>query len=132
MFTQKPSVSSYLNEIERNISAMQKTAGFDVGQMRQQGLDVHWLDTYRSGVFMQSTLLSHSLAVEFPELADAVHRLKADNAHFARLLAEHDAIDQKIARDEQKIEVLNDETLHELKQQRLKLKDELYQIATSV
>ncbi len=111
---------------------MQKTAGFDVGQMRQQGLGVHWLDTYRSGVFMQSTLLSHSLAVEFPELADAVHRLKADNAHFARLLAEHDAIDQKIARDEQKIEVLNDETLHELKQQRLKLKDELYQIATSV
>jgi len=132
MFTQKPSVSSYLNEIERNLSAMQKAAGFDVGQMRQQGLGVHWLDTYRSGVFMQSTLLSHSLAVEFPELADAVHRLKADNAHFARLLAEHDAIDQKIARDEQKIEVLNDETLHELKQQRLKLKDELYQIATSV
>lgn len=79
---------------------------------------------------MQSTLLSHALAVEFPELADAVHRLKADNAHFTRLLAEHDAIDQKVARDEQKIEVLNDETLHELKQQRLKLKDELYRMAT--
>lgn len=81
---------------------------------------------------MQSSLLSHSLAVEFPELASAIHRLKADNAHFARLLAEHDEIDQRIARDEQKIEPLNDETLHELKQQRLKLKDELYRMATAV
>ena len=81
---------------------------------------------------MQSSQLSHSLAVEFPELAPAIHRLKADNAHFARLLSEHDEIDQRIVRDEETIEPLNDETLHELKQQRLKLKDELYRMATAV
>jgi uncharacterized protein YdcH (DUF465 family) len=80
---------------------------------------------------MQSSQLSHSLSVEFPELAPAIHRLKADNAHFARLLAEHDEVDQRIIRDEEKIEPLNDETLHELKQQRLKLKDELYRMASS-
>lgn len=80
---------------------------------------------------MQSSLLSHSLAIEFPELAPAIHRLKAENAHFVRLLAEHDDIDQRILRDEQKIEVLNDETLHELKQQRLLLKDELYRMASA-
>ncbi len=80
---------------------------------------------------MQSSQLSHSLSVEFPELASAIHQLKAENAHFARLLTEHDEIDQRILRDEEKIEPLNDETLHELKQQRLKLKDELYRMASS-
>jgi uncharacterized protein YdcH (DUF465 family) len=74
-------------------------------------------------------MLSHSLATEFPELSEKIHALKASNQHFARLLAEHDAIDQRIIRDEEKIEPLNDETLHELKQKRLKLKDELYQMA---
>ena len=58
---------------------------------------------------MQSSQLSHYLAVEL-----------------------HDEIDQRIVRDEEKIEPLNDETLHELKQQRLKLKDELYRMATAV
>ena len=80
---------------------------------------------------MQSSMLSHALAVEFPELLERIHFLKASDHHFARLLEEHDAIDQRISRDEEKIEPLSDETLHELKQQRLKLKDELYQIATS-
>ncbi|WP_395772111.1 YdcH family protein [Arenimonas sp.] len=78
---------------------------------------------------MQTSMLSHSLATEFPELSEKIHALKASNQHFARLLAEHDAIDQRIIRDEEKIEPLNDETLHELKQKRLKLKDELYQMA---
>lgn len=80
---------------------------------------------------MQSSMLSHALAVEFPELADKIHTLKADNAHFARLLEEHDALDQRISRDEERIEPINDDTLHELKMQRIRLKDELYQMATA-
>ena len=80
---------------------------------------------------MQSSMLSHALVVEFPELLERIHFLKANDHHFARLLEEHDAVDQRITRDEEKLEPLSDETLHELKQQRLKLKDELYQIATS-
>jgi uncharacterized protein YdcH (DUF465 family) len=71
------------------------------------------------------------LAVEFPDLADTIHTLKAENAHFARLLAEHDALDHQILRDEEKIEPLNDETLHELKLRRIKLKDELYKMAAT-
>ena len=81
---------------------------------------------------MQSSLLSHSLIVEFPELADNIHLLKVKDAHFARLLEEHDAIDQKITRDEERIEALSDDALHVLKQQRMKLKDELYKMATTV
>ncbi len=80
---------------------------------------------------MQSSMLSHALAVEFPELSDKIHALKADNAHFARLLEEHDAVDQRISRDEERIEPVSDETLHELKLQRIRLKDELYQMATA-
>jgi uncharacterized protein YdcH (DUF465 family) len=80
---------------------------------------------------MQSSLLSHAMSVEFPELADRIHELKASNAHFARLLEEHDAIDQRITRDEERIEPINDESLHELKIQRIRLKDELYHIATA-
>ena len=81
---------------------------------------------------MQSSMLSHSLAVEFPEIAKAIHDLKMNNKHFANLLERHDAIDMQITRDEEKLEPLSDDKLHELKQQRLVLKDELYKIATAV
>ncbi|HWR95356.1 MAG TPA: YdcH family protein [Arenimonas sp.] len=80
---------------------------------------------------MQSSMLSHALAVEFPELSEKIHALKASNAHFARLLEEHDTLDQRISRDEERIEPINDDTLHELKMQRIRLKDELYQMATA-
>jgi len=80
---------------------------------------------------MQSSMLSHALAVEFPELSDKIHALKANNQHFSRLLEEHDAVDQRISRDEERIEPVSDETLHELKLQRIRLKDELYQMATA-
>lgn len=81
---------------------------------------------------MQSSMLSHSLAVEFPELAKVIHDLKMNNQHFAHLLERYDAIDMQITRDEERIEPHSDDMMHELKQQRLKLKDELYQMATAV
>ena len=81
---------------------------------------------------MQSSMLSHSLAVEFPELAKVIHDLKMNNHHFANLLERYDAIDMQIVRDEERIEPHSDEMMHELKQQRLKLKDELYKMATAV
>lgn len=79
---------------------------------------------------MQTAMLSHSLLVEFPELSEAIHKLKMNDRHFNHLLEQYDAVDLKIMRDEEKIEPINDDTLHELKLQRLKLKDELYQMAT--
>mgnify|MGYP005610827747 FL=1 len=79
---------------------------------------------------MQSAMLSHSFLVEFPELSEAIHNLKMNDRHFNHVLEQYDAVDLKIMRDEEKIEPINDDTLHELKLQRLKLKDELYQMAT--
>ena len=78
---------------------------------------------------MQSSMLSHSLAVEFPELAKVIHDLKMNNQHFAHLLERYDAIDMQITRDEERIESHSDDMMHELKQQRLMLKDELYKMA---
>jgi uncharacterized protein YdcH (DUF465 family) len=80
---------------------------------------------------MQSSMLSHSLAVEFPELAETFHQLKVSDKHFAHLLEQHDAIDQRISRDEAKLEPVGDDMLHSLKQQRLKLKDEMYRMASA-
>lgn len=80
---------------------------------------------------MQSNLLPHALAVEFPELADTIKQLKQEDAHFAKLLEEHDAIDKQITQDEEGVKAINDSTLHTLKQQRAKLKDELYRTATA-
>lgn len=80
---------------------------------------------------MNSPLLSHALVDEFPALSDRIHLLKQNDAHFAKLLAEHDAVDAQITRDEEKIEPLNDTTLHSLKQHRAHLKDQLYHMLTS-
>jgi uncharacterized protein YdcH (DUF465 family) len=79
---------------------------------------------------MHTSLLPHALSVEFPSLADKIHSLKQTDVHFAKLLAEHDELDKKITRDEAKIEGLSDDSLHELKQRRALIKDQLYQIVS--
>ena len=80
---------------------------------------------------MQSNLLSHVLAVEFPELAETIAALKNGNPHFAQLLSAHDELDLQITKDEEGLEVMGDDALHLLKQRRAKLKDELYGLATA-
>ncbi len=47
---------------------------------------------------MQSDLLSHALHREFPNLANAIARLKHSDAHFAHLLEQHDAVDADITK----------------------------------
>ena len=78
---------------------------------------------------MQTPLLSHVLAVEFPELAEAIHHLKAHDHHFAKLMHEHDEIDQKITSSEEGLIALDDRTMTELKLKRLHLKEDLHRRA---
>ncbi len=80
---------------------------------------------------MQSNLLPHALAVEFPELAEKIKELKHNNAHFEKLLHEHDALDTQITQDEMDVKMISDDALHALKQQRARIKDELYRIASA-
>ena len=80
---------------------------------------------------MRSDLLPHALNREFPELADAVARLKETDLHFAHLLKLHDAADDEIIKDETGVARMGDVALEVLKKQRLHLKDELYKMATA-
>ncbi len=70
----------------------------------------------------------HTLVHEFPEFQDRIHDLKMNDAHFLKLLNEHDELSRVIYRAEIEVEVLADDYLESLKKQRLALKDELFQI----
>jgi uncharacterized protein len=80
---------------------------------------------------MQSDLLPHAIDREFPELADTVHKLKASDAHFHRLLVEHDELDASIIKDETGVAPMSDMALEDMKKRRLHLKDELYRMASA-
>lgn len=66
----------------------------------------------------------------FPEYRDLISRLKNEDARFSRLFDEHNEIDDKITGLENN-PVTNssaEEEIHELKQKKLALKDQLYVI----
>jgi uncharacterized protein YdcH (DUF465 family) len=67
----------------------------------------------------------HELAEEFPDDAGAIHALKAEDAHFARLAEAYHEINRSIHRMEALIEPASDETMVEARRQRLHLKDEI-------
>lgn len=79
---------------------------------------------------MRSDLLSHALNREFPELANAVAKLKSSDQHFANLLTQHDAVDTEITKSETGVAPISDDALETLKKQRLHLKDQLYALAS--
>ncbi|STZ76181.1 YdcH family protein [Bergeriella denitrificans] len=64
----------------------------------------------------------------FPEYRELISKLKQEDAHFARLFDEHNALDDKITG------LVNDpvtsglEEIEELKKEKLQLKDKLYEI----
>lgn len=69
---------------------------------------------------------NHSLLKEFPEHKEAIHQLKLNNHHFARLFDEYHTVDKAIHRIEEGVENTGDAHLENLKKKRLQLKDELY------
>lgn len=67
----------------------------------------------------------HELAEEFPDKIGAMHALKMENAHFARLAERYHEVNRAIHRAEAQVEPMEDEALETLKKQRLMLKDEI-------
>ena len=67
----------------------------------------------------------HELASEFPEDADIIHKLKLEDAHFARLADTYHELNREIHRIESEIEAASDERTETLKKQRLALIDEI-------
>ena len=68
----------------------------------------------------------HDLVHELPEHRDTIHRLKMENAHFARLFEEYHEVDHEVHRIETGVENTSDEYLESRKLKRLHLKDELF------
>ncbi len=71
------------------------------------------------------THVPHELHDEFPEAVEALHRLKLEDAHFARLAEEYHMLNREIHRIETDVEPASDARAESLKKQRLKLKDEI-------
>lgn len=71
------------------------------------------------------THVPHELHEEFPDAGEALHRLKMENAHFAKLADEYHAVNREIHRIESEVEPATDEHTEELKKRRLTLKDEI-------
>jgi uncharacterized protein YdcH (DUF465 family) len=67
----------------------------------------------------------HELHEEFPDAHDRLHALKLSDQHFARLSERYHDINREIHRIETNIAPASDETLEDLKKQRLHLKDEI-------
>lgn len=67
----------------------------------------------------------HTLQDEFPGEADRITSMKAGNAHFAKLLAEYDSVNDKVHRAETRIDTVSDEHEEGLRRQRSRLKDQI-------
>ena len=74
------------------------------------------------------TIEKHDLHHEFPEFKEEIHHLKMNDAHFARLFKDYHETDQEVHRIEQGVENTSDDYLEQKKVQRLKLKDDLFEM----
>lgn len=68
----------------------------------------------------------HDLLHEFPEMKEKIHDLKVSNTQFRKIFDEYHDVDHKIHSYESGATATTDEHLNELRLQRVKLKDALY------
>lgn len=67
----------------------------------------------------------HELAEEFPDQIDAMHQLKQDSAHFAKLYEDYHIINRAIHRAETNVEPTDDFRMGQMRKERLAMKDEI-------
>jgi uncharacterized protein YdcH (DUF465 family) len=70
----------------------------------------------------------HDLVHEFPDLEGKIDEMRANNATFAELMDAYDALDAKVRKLEELGTPVADETIEDLKKERLHLKDQLYDL----
>jgi len=69
----------------------------------------------------------HELAEEFPNQLEALHSLKQDDAHFAKLCDSYHEVNRAIRRAETQIDPVAEEEESRMRRERLALKDEIAQ-----
>jgi len=67
----------------------------------------------------------HTLQDEFPGQGQKITALKVSDAHFARLLLDYDAVNDKVHRSEQRIDLLTEAEEEVLRKTRSRIKDEI-------
>jgi uncharacterized protein len=67
----------------------------------------------------------HTLHDEFPVEGQKISALKATNAHFAKLLVEYDAVNDKVHRAETRLDLLTEAEEEVLRKTRARLKDQI-------
>jgi uncharacterized protein YdcH (DUF465 family) len=68
----------------------------------------------------------HELHEEFPQFSHLIDQLKNDDPAFRERFKQYAELDQQIEGLELRDSPVGDDSLHQLKQQRLELKDDLY------
>ncbi len=74
----------------------------------------------------------HTLQEEFPGEAAKISALKTSDAHFARLLDEYDAVNDKVHRAETRIDTLSEQHEEGRRRQRSRLKDQIRSVLNAV
>jgi uncharacterized protein len=67
----------------------------------------------------------HTLHEEFPADAHKISALKTTNAHFAKLLAEYDTVNDKVHRAETRLDPVTEAEEEVLRKTRSRLKDQI-------
>ncbi len=73
----------------------------------------------------------HELSEEFPQAVELMHKLKLEDAHFARLADEYHEINRAIHRAETLVEPVAEYHEAEMRRKRMTLKDEIARILTA-
>ena len=69
----------------------------------------------------------HALPLEFPEKATKISALKETDAHFAKLVEEYNAVNEKVHRAEARLDLLTEEEEEQLRKKRAAIKDHVWQ-----
>jgi hypothetical protein len=67
----------------------------------------------------------HTLHEEFPAAARKISALKASDPHFAKLLVEYDAVNDKVHRAETRLDPVTESEEENLRKVRSRLKDQI-------
>lgn len=73
----------------------------------------------------------HALIEDFPDYRETIHRLKVEDAEFARLMAEYNRLTKEIEGLEARDEPVTDDYMEARKRERVHLKDRLYGMLTA-
>ena len=69
---------------------------------------------------------AHDLLHEFPDLEEKIDALRNSDDEFARLMTDYDNLDARVRKLEELGTPVADETIEDLKKERLMMKDRLY------